>query len=187
MTTKGTKATKDTKTTNGGNDGNGLERSLGSPERRSAPNDHSRSPPARRRGKSNLRPDSSGLRLSSGIVARPSPGGVVSGSIWSCRVSRRLEGGYAPVVLRDAWGVAVGIPLARRASNLATRFPVSERATIELLRGFLDVQSPRSIMGHLANDSLFYIPRGAGPRGDCLPHGALATICRSKQSASSSD
>ena len=46
---------------------------------------------------------------------------------------------------------------------------MSEHATVELLKGFLDAFNRHdldSIMGYFADDCVFYMPRGAGPRGD---------------------
>lgn len=42
-------------------------------------------------------------------------------------------------------------------------------ATVELLKGFLDAFNRHdldAIMGYFADDCEFYMPRGAGPRGD---------------------
>jgi ketosteroid isomerase-like protein len=46
---------------------------------------------------------------------------------------------------------------------------MSKHATVELLKGFLDAFNRHdldSIMGYFADDCVFYMPRGAGPRGD---------------------
>ena len=46
---------------------------------------------------------------------------------------------------------------------------MSEHATVELLKGFLDAFNQHdldAIMEHFADDCVFYMPRGAGPRGD---------------------
>jgi ketosteroid isomerase-like protein len=46
---------------------------------------------------------------------------------------------------------------------------MSEHATEALLKGFLDAFNRHdldSIMGYFADDCVFYMPRGAGPRGD---------------------
>jgi ketosteroid isomerase-like protein len=46
---------------------------------------------------------------------------------------------------------------------------MSEHVTVELLKGFLDAFNRHdldSIMGNFADDCVFYMPRGAGPRGD---------------------
>ena len=46
---------------------------------------------------------------------------------------------------------------------------MSEHAIVELLTGFLDAFNRHdldSIMGYFADDCVFYMPRGAGPRGD---------------------
>ena len=46
---------------------------------------------------------------------------------------------------------------------------MSEHVTVELLKGFLDAFNRHdldSIMGYFADDCVFYMPRGAGPRGD---------------------
>lgn len=46
---------------------------------------------------------------------------------------------------------------------------MSHRATVELLQGFLDAFNRHdldSIMDYFADDCVFYMPRGAGPRGD---------------------
>ena len=46
---------------------------------------------------------------------------------------------------------------------------MSEHATVRLLKGFLDAFNRHdldSIMGYFADDCVFYMPRGAGPRGD---------------------
>ena len=46
---------------------------------------------------------------------------------------------------------------------------MSEHAIVELLKGFLDAFNRHdldSIMGYFADDCVFYMPRGAGPRGD---------------------
>ena len=50
-----------------------------------------------------IREESIYPRLSTVVVARLSPGGERSGSICPLRVSRRLTGGYAPMVPLDAW------------------------------------------------------------------------------------
>jgi hypothetical protein len=52
----------------------------------------------RQRGKASLRFVEGGTRLPSGVVARPSPVGEHFGSICPLRMSRRLTGGYAPMV-----------------------------------------------------------------------------------------
>ena len=44
-----------------------------------------------------------------------------------------------------------------------------EHVTIELLKGFLEafnLHDLDSIMGYFADDCVFYMPRGAAPRGD---------------------
>lgn len=46
---------------------------------------------------------------------------------------------------------------------------MSERVTVELLKGFLDAFNRHDldgIMEFFADDCVFYMPRGAGPRGD---------------------
>jgi ketosteroid isomerase-like protein len=46
---------------------------------------------------------------------------------------------------------------------------VSEQATVELLKGFLDAFNRHdldAIMSYFADDCVFYMPRGARPRGD---------------------
>jgi ketosteroid isomerase-like protein len=46
---------------------------------------------------------------------------------------------------------------------------MSEQVTIELLKGFLDAFNRHdldAIMGYFADDCVFYMPRGARPRGD---------------------
>jgi ketosteroid isomerase-like protein len=46
---------------------------------------------------------------------------------------------------------------------------MSEQVTIELLKGFLEAFNRHdldSIMGYFAEDCVFYMPRGAKPRGD---------------------
>jgi len=46
---------------------------------------------------------------------------------------------------------------------------MSEQVTIELLKGFLEafnLHDLDSIMGYFADDCVFYMPRGATPRGD---------------------
>jgi ketosteroid isomerase-like protein len=46
---------------------------------------------------------------------------------------------------------------------------MSEHATVELLKGFLDAFNRHDfddIMGYFADDCVFYMPRGSGPRGD---------------------
>lgn len=46
---------------------------------------------------------------------------------------------------------------------------MSRHATVELLQGFLDAfyrHDLDAIMGYFADDCVFYMPRGAGPRGD---------------------
>lgn len=46
---------------------------------------------------------------------------------------------------------------------------MSERVTVELLKGFLDAFNRHdldAIMEFFADDCVFYMPRGAGPRGD---------------------
>jgi len=46
---------------------------------------------------------------------------------------------------------------------------MSEHPTLEQLKGFLDAFNRHdldSIMSHFADDCVFYMPRGAGPRGD---------------------
>lgn len=48
-----------------------------------------------------------------------------------------------------------------------------EQATVALLRGFLDAFNRHdldAIMGYFADDCVFYMPRGAPPRGDAY-HG----------------
>ena len=47
--------------------------------------------------------------------------------------------------------------------------PTSEPPTVDLLRAFLDAFNRHdldAIMGYFADDCVFYMPRGAGPRGD---------------------
>lgn len=46
---------------------------------------------------------------------------------------------------------------------------MSDRVSSELLKGFLEAfnrHDLESIMGYFADDCVFYMPRGAGPRGD---------------------
>lgn len=46
---------------------------------------------------------------------------------------------------------------------------MSEHATVELLKGFLDAFNRHdldAIMGHFSDDCVFYMPRGTRPRGD---------------------
>ena len=46
---------------------------------------------------------------------------------------------------------------------------MSEQITIDLLKGFLDAFNRHdldAIMSYFADDCVFYMPRGAGPRGD---------------------
>ena len=46
---------------------------------------------------------------------------------------------------------------------------MSEQITIELLKGFLEAFNRHdldAIMGYFADDCVFYMPRGAKPRGD---------------------
>jgi len=46
---------------------------------------------------------------------------------------------------------------------------MSQHATVELLKRFLDAFNRHdldSIMDYFADDCVFYMPRGAGPRGD---------------------
>ncbi|MGK2963246.1 MAG: nuclear transport factor 2 family protein [Gemmatimonadaceae bacterium] len=46
---------------------------------------------------------------------------------------------------------------------------MSEHATVELLKGFLDAfnrHDLEAIMSYFADDCVFYMPRGTGPRGD---------------------
>lgn len=46
---------------------------------------------------------------------------------------------------------------------------MSEQATVELLKGFLDAFNRHdldAIMSYFADDCVFYMPRGARPRGD---------------------
>jgi ketosteroid isomerase-like protein len=46
---------------------------------------------------------------------------------------------------------------------------MSELVTLELLKGFLDAFNRHdldAIMGYFADDCVFYMPRGARPRGD---------------------
>ena len=46
---------------------------------------------------------------------------------------------------------------------------MSEHATVELLKGFLDAFNRHdldSIMSYFADDCVLYMPRGAGPRAD---------------------
>ena len=46
---------------------------------------------------------------------------------------------------------------------------MSEHATIDVLKRFLDAFNQHdldSIMSYFADDCVFYMPRGAGPRGD---------------------
>ena len=46
---------------------------------------------------------------------------------------------------------------------------MSSQVTVELLKAFLDAFNRHdldAIMGFFANDCAFYMPRGAGPRGD---------------------
>jgi hypothetical protein len=47
--------------------------------------------------------------------------------------------------------------------------PMSGQVTVELLKGFLEAFNRHdldSIMGYFADDCVFYMPRGARPRGD---------------------
>ena len=47
---------------------------------------------------------------------------------------------------------------------------MSERVSIDLLKGFLEAFNRHdldAIMDYFAEDCVFYMPRGAGPRGDC--------------------
>jgi hypothetical protein len=47
--------------------------------------------------------------------------------------------------------------------------PMSEQVTVELLKGFLEafnLHDLDAIMSHFADDCVFYMPRGAKPRGD---------------------
>jgi ketosteroid isomerase-like protein len=46
---------------------------------------------------------------------------------------------------------------------------VTQQVTVELLKGFLEAFNRHdldSIMGYFADDCVFYMPRGARPRGD---------------------
>lgn len=46
---------------------------------------------------------------------------------------------------------------------------MSQRVTVDLLKGFLDAFNRHdldAIMGYFADDCVFYMPRGVGPRGD---------------------
>ena len=46
---------------------------------------------------------------------------------------------------------------------------MTEHVNYELLKGFLEAFNRHdldSIMGYFADDCVFYMPRGAGPRGD---------------------
>ena len=46
---------------------------------------------------------------------------------------------------------------------------MSEHATVELLKGFLDAFNRHdldAIMGYFSDDCVFYMPRGTRPRGD---------------------
>jgi ketosteroid isomerase-like protein len=46
---------------------------------------------------------------------------------------------------------------------------MSQHVTVELLKGFLDAFNRHdldAIMDYFADDCVFYMPRGAGPRGD---------------------
>jgi ketosteroid isomerase-like protein len=46
---------------------------------------------------------------------------------------------------------------------------MSARVTVELMQGFLDAFNRHdldSIMDYFADDCVFYMPRGSGPRGD---------------------
>lgn len=46
---------------------------------------------------------------------------------------------------------------------------MSEQVTVELMKGFLDAFNRHdldSIMSYFSDDCVFYMPRGAGPRGD---------------------
>jgi hypothetical protein len=46
---------------------------------------------------------------------------------------------------------------------------MSEQVTVELLKGFLEafnLHDLDSIMGYFADDCVFYMPKGAKPRGD---------------------
>lgn len=46
---------------------------------------------------------------------------------------------------------------------------MTEHATVETLKGFLEafnLHDLESIMGYFADDCVFYMPRGATPRGD---------------------
>lgn len=48
---------------------------------------------------------------------------------------------------------------------------MSQRLTKELLKDFLDAFNRHdldAIMNFFADDCVFYMPRGAGPRGDCF-------------------
>lgn len=46
---------------------------------------------------------------------------------------------------------------------------MSVQVTVEMMKGFLDAFNRHdldSIMGYFADECVFYMPRGAGPRGD---------------------
>ena len=46
---------------------------------------------------------------------------------------------------------------------------MSDQVTVELMKGFLDAfnrHDLNAIMSYFADDCVFYMPRGAGPRGD---------------------
>jgi ketosteroid isomerase-like protein len=46
---------------------------------------------------------------------------------------------------------------------------MSEQVTVELLKGFLEAFNRHdldAIMGYFADDCVFYMPRGSGPRGE---------------------
>ena len=46
---------------------------------------------------------------------------------------------------------------------------MTQNVTVEVLKGFLDAfnrHDLEAIMSHFADDCVFYMPRGAGPRGD---------------------
>ena len=46
---------------------------------------------------------------------------------------------------------------------------MSKQVTVELLKGFLELFNRHdldAIMGYFADDCVFYMPRGAKPRGD---------------------
>ena len=51
----------------------------------------------------------------------------------------------------------------------SSRPPMSKAVTVDLMKGFLDAFNRHdldAIMDHFADECVFYMPRGAGPRGD---------------------